>query len=109
MAPQNLVLEQLRAIRAAIEGNGERLDGLRDDVRANGARLDGVDARLDRSEGHLEVVAGEVSKIHLQIEWLRARIGAASTQASVADTGRARLEARLDELARRVDALEADG
>ena len=77
MEPENHVVAQLRAIRAGIdtmrEDLGDRLDGLTEEVRGNGKRLESL-------EGHMELVAGEVTTIQLHLEWLRAQIGLGRVQ-----------------------------
>jgi chromosome segregation ATPase len=106
MEPESLVIEQLKAIRASIEDNGRRIED-------NGRRIDELRGDVQTNTRHLEVAAGEVGEIKLHMQWLRAQVSAASTQASVADTGRARLQSEVDALrtqlhdvVARIDALE---
>lgn len=100
MEPENLVLEQLKAIRASIDDNGRRIED-------NGRRIDDLRGDVQTNTRHLEVVATEIGEIKLHIEWLRASVSAASTQASVADTGRARLQQQVDELQTRLHEVVA--
>jgi hypothetical protein len=90
MEPTDLVIEQLKAIRASIDANGERIDTstdelrrLRSDVRANTDAIGGLTERMSNVE---EAIVGYTAQITMFSRSLTVQMEARSRVEDKLDT-----------------------
>ena len=94
MEPENVIVEHLRAIRESIEANGTRIEANTAQLRTLVERVDGNSERLSAVE---QAIVGYTAQITMFSRSLTVQMEA-----------RNRLEDKLDDALRRIDALESD-
>ena len=101
MEPENLVIEQLKAIRASIEANGKGIEGLRGDMQANGERI-------EANTEALVTMSQRLSSVEEAIVGYTSQITMFSRSLTVQMEARSRVEDKLDDVVRRLEALEGE-
>ena len=94
MEPTHLIVEQLKKIREAIDGNRGELVALRGDVQRNTAAISGLANRTFALE---EAVVANTAQVTML-----------ARSVTVTMESRARLEDRVDAIEARVDTLERE-
>jgi chromosome segregation ATPase len=113
--PQDALLTEIRGLRVDLRESTDRLvNELGARIEANTRRLDSIDVRLESIDGRLHVVEDRLESIDGRLHivedsmgWFRQQVLTASRQVSEYALGRSRLEAAVEHLRLRVDALEA--
>ena len=99
MEPENLVIEQLKAIREAIEANGERIE-------ANGQRIDANTNELRELRTDVQANSARLSAVEEAILGYTAQITMFSRSLTVQMEARTRLEDKIDAMDKRLADLE---
>jgi chromosome segregation ATPase len=115
MEPESLVVQHLKAIRESIEANGARIEANTSQIRELVERVDGNTAQLrqlgehvDGNTAQLREMSERLAAVELAIVGYTAQITMFSRSLTVQMEARNRLEDKLEDALRRIEALETD-